>query len=116
LVRLLHDIGTRSEVQERLRSELAAELGEGEMSLNKRYDLPFLTACFYETLRTTSSAIVPHMANRDTSISGSFKQSCGSGSTGSTYFWASWIRIRILLLLSKNSKKNLVFYFFVTSF
>jgi hypothetical protein len=97
LVRLLHDIGTRSEVQERLRSELAAELGEGEMSLNKRYDLPFLTACFYETLRTTSSAIVPHMANRDTSISGTFEQCCGSGSIGSTCFWASWIRFRFLI-------------------
>ncbi len=32
--------------------------------------------------------------------------------------WASdyWIRIRILLSLSKNSKKNLDFYCFVTSF
>jgi hypothetical protein len=38
----------------------------------------------------------------------------GSGSTGSTCFWASWIRIRlrvwILLSLSKNSKENLDFY------
>jgi hypothetical protein len=41
-----------------------------------------------------------------------FYQCCGSGSTGSTCFWASWIRIqihksevwiRILLSLSKNS-------------
>ncbi len=31
-------------------------------------------------------------------------------------FWASWIRIRILLSSSKNSKKNFDFYFFVTSF
>jgi hypothetical protein len=43
------------------------------------------------------------------------KQCCGSGS-GSTCFWASWIRIWILLTLSKNSKKNLDFYCFVTSF
>jgi cytochrome P450 len=70
LGRLLHDIGSRSEVQERLRQELATELGEGEMSLARR--LPYLTACLYETLRTTSSAIVPHMANRDTSIAGVF--------------------------------------------
>ncbi len=43
-------------------------------------------------------------------------QCCGSesGSTGSTCFWAPWIRI--LLSLSKNSKKNLDFYCFVTSF
>jgi hypothetical protein len=40
----------------------------------------------------------------------------GSGSTGSICFWASWIRIRILLTLSKYHKKNLDFYCFVTSF
>ena len=68
----MHDIGTRGEVQARLRLELAGELGEGEeVSLDKRKcELPYLTACFYETLRTTCSAIVPHMANRDTSIAG----------------------------------------------
>jgi hypothetical protein len=45
----------------------------------------------------------------------SIKQRCGSGSeSGYTYFWASWIRI--LLSLSQNSKKNLDFYCFVTSF
>ncbi len=38
----------------------------------------------------------------------------GSGSTGSTCFWASWIRI--LLSLSKNGKKNLDFYCSVTCF
>ncbi len=31
-----------------------------------------------------------------------------SGSTRSTCFWASWIRIRILLSFSKNSKKTLI--------
>jgi hypothetical protein len=41
-----------------------------------------------------------------------YKQCCGSGSTGSTCFWASWI----LLSLSKNSKKNLDFFCFETSF
>ncbi len=40
----------------------------------------------------------------------------GSGPTGSTCFWASWIRIRIFLSLSKNSKKNRDLYCFVTSF
>jgi hypothetical protein len=57
----------------------------------------------------------------------------GSGSTGSTCFWASririhysevwtrirlwiWIRIRILLSSCKNSKKNLDSYYFVTLF
>jgi hypothetical protein len=36
--------------------------------------------------------------------------------SGSTCFLASWIRIRTLLPLSRNSKKNLDFYCFVTSF
>jgi hypothetical protein len=36
--------------------------------------------------------------------------------SGSTCFWASRIRIRILLSSSKNSKKNLDSYCFVTSF
>jgi hypothetical protein len=51
----------------------------------------------------------------------------GSGFTGSTCFWASririhkselWIRIRLRILLSssKNSKKNLSSYCFVTFF
>ncbi len=55
------------------------------------------------------------------------QQCCGSGSTGSTCFWTSririhksevWIRIRIWMLLSscKNSKKNLDSYYFVTLF
>ncbi len=60
------------------------------------------------------------------------KQCCGSGSESgsrSTRFWAFWIRIhlsevwirirlwiRILLSPSKNSKKNLASYCFVTSF
>ncbi len=57
-------------------------------------------------------------------------QCCGSGSeSGSTCFWASWIRIRIhwsevwiriririLLSSSKNCKKSLDSYFFVTLF
>ncbi len=41
-------------------------------------------------------------------------QCCGSGSTGSTCFWAS--RIRILLSSCKNSEKNLDSYYFVTLF
>jgi hypothetical protein len=57
------------------------------------------------------------------------KQFSESGPTGSTYFWASririhysevWIRIRlrirVLLSSSKTSKKNIYSYCFVTSF
>jgi hypothetical protein len=55
----------------------------------------------------------------------SYKQCFGSGSTGCTCFWAIrihlsevWtrIRLRILISSSKNSKKNLDSYCFVTSF
>jgi hypothetical protein len=60
----------------------------------------------------------------------SHRQCCGSESgSGSTCFWASWIRIRIhqsevwiririwiLLSPSKKSKKNLFSFCFVTSF
>ncbi len=51
-----------------------------------------------------------------------YQQCCGSGSLGSICFWAtririrqSGVRIRILLSSSKNSKKNLDSYCFVTS-
>ncbi len=40
----------------------------------------------------------------------------GSGSKGSTCFWASRIRLRILLSSCKNSKKNLDSYYFATLF
>ncbi len=53
-------------------------------------------------------------------------QCCGSGSTGSTCFWASRIRIHWSkvwdpdpdpsIIMQKNSKKNLVSYCFVTLF
>jgi len=46
-----------------------------------------------------------------------YEQTCVAepDSAGSVCFWATWIRIRILLLSSKNSKKNLNSYCFVTS-
>jgi hypothetical protein len=43
-----------------------------------------------------------------------YRNQCCGAESGSTCFWAS--RIRILLSFSKNSKKNLDFYCFVTSF
>ncbi len=39
-----------------------------------------------------------------------------SASIGSKCFWASWILVRILLSLSKNSKKNRDSCYFVMSF
>jgi hypothetical protein len=49
-------------------------------------------------------------------IKKSQNQCSGSGSAGSTCFWASRIRIRILLSSCKNSRKNLDSYHFVTLF
>jgi hypothetical protein len=47
-------------------------------------------------------------------------QCCGtgseSGSLGSICFWATWIRIRILLSSSKNNKKKFDSYCFISSF
>ena len=67
---MLRDISLDPRVQSKVQLELETEIGEADLRLEKISSLQYLTACFYETLRTTSSAIVPHMANRDTTIGG----------------------------------------------
>ncbi len=59
-----------------------------------------------------------HLTGLHIALHNTTKQCCGSesGSTESTCFWVSWIRIRILLSSWKNSKKNLDSYYFVTLF
>ncbi len=80
----------------------------------------FFTIFFLLFILSFWIQIQPTNINADPCGSGStaLKQCCGSGSTGSTCFWASRIRIRIRILisLSKNSKRNLDLYCFVTSF
>ncbi len=53
-------------------------------------------------------------APRKTVTTNPLRQFCGSGSVGSVCFCTSWIQI--LISSSKNSKKNLDSYCFVTSF
>ncbi len=55
--------------------------------------------------------------NKKAAFKSLWKIQCyGSGSVGSVWFWASLIRIWILLLPGKKSKKNLYSYCFVTLF
>ena len=70
MVRMLRYISQNPEVQATLRHEINLHLAGEELRLEKVSKMQYLTACFYETLRLTSSAIVPHMTNRDTSVDG----------------------------------------------
>ena len=69
-VRVLIDIATRPMVQEEIRKELCEVLPGGDFSLADKSNLTYLNATFFETVRTTCSAIVPHVANRNTTIGG----------------------------------------------
>ena len=69
-IRVLLDLATRPRVQAELRAELRRVLGGTDFCLADIARLPLLRAALYETVRTTSSAIVPHVANRNTSIAG----------------------------------------------
>ena len=69
-IRALIDIATRPRVQTELRAEIRSVLGGADFSLADKKSLTYLQATFYETVRYTCSAIVPHVANRNTSIAG----------------------------------------------
>ena len=69
-IRALIDIATRPRVQTKVRTELRSVLGNNEFGLADKKSLTYLQATFYETVRYTCSAIVPHVANRNTSIAG----------------------------------------------
>lgn len=69
-IRALTDLGTRPALQARLRAELTGELAGAEFYLADKWRLPFMQATFNETVRHTCSAIVPHVATRNTSIAG----------------------------------------------
>ena len=67
---MLRYIGQNPEIQDQLIRELDTEFQGGQVRLEDVTNVQFLTATFYETLRLTSSAIVPHMTNKDTSVGG----------------------------------------------
>ena len=69
--RLLIDVATRPEVQRRLREEIQSCVSPGQQfGLAEKSRFVFLQSTFWETVRTTCSAIVPHVANRNTKIAG----------------------------------------------
>ena len=72
-IRALIDIATRPRVQTEVRAEIQSVLGGDDFSLADKKSLTYLQATFYETVRHTCSAIVPHVANRNTSIAGGAK-------------------------------------------
>jgi len=69
-IRAMIDLATRPHVQSQVREELDTVLAGKEFGLEDKKSLPYLQATFYETVRTTCSAIVPHVANRNTTIAG----------------------------------------------
>ena len=69
-LRAFIDIAARPEVQGALRQELQDTLLGSEFSLAEKCNLPTMAATFNETVRTTCAPLVPHVANRDTTIRG----------------------------------------------
>ena len=69
-VRFLIDIATRPMVQQEIRKEIKEVLPGGDFGLADKSKLTYLNAAFFETVRTTCSAIIPHVANRNTTIAG----------------------------------------------
>lgn len=69
-LRAFVDLGARPDIQTKVRSEIKTALGEADFSLEDKASVPILTAAFHETIRMTCSPVIPHIANRDTSIAG----------------------------------------------
>ena len=67
---MLRDITNNPRVQSKLRAEIDRVVGDRNMSIYEVGNVAYLKACFHETLRFTSSAIVPHMANTNTTLGG----------------------------------------------
>ena len=69
-LRAFINISARPALQGALRQELNETLLGAEFSLAEKSNLPLMQATFAETIRTTCTPIVPHVANRDTTIGG----------------------------------------------
>lgn len=67
------------EVGQRIYSEAEAATGRSRLpSLFDKPNMPYTEATILETLRTSSSPIVPHVATQDTSIAGNYLLGCRS--------------------------------------
>ncbi|XP_046387456.1 cytochrome P450 307a1-like [Ischnura elegans] len=72
LIKVLAFVSTRPEVQTRVRAEMRQALG-GEkrpLRLSDRTNMPYTEAIVFEAIRLISSPIVPHVANKDSTIGG----------------------------------------------
>ncbi|XP_050522708.1 cytochrome P450 307a1-like [Daktulosphaira vitifoliae] len=71
IVKALGFLVERPDVQKRIQEEAdAVTLVSGNIGLAERCQMPYTEAVVYETIRLIASPIVPHMANKDTSIAG----------------------------------------------
>ncbi|XP_050423937.1 cytochrome P450 307a1-like [Adelges cooleyi] len=71
IVKALGFLVERPDVQQRVQEEAdAAVRVSGNIGLADRCQMPYTEAVVYETIRLIASPIVPHMANRDTSVAG----------------------------------------------
>ena len=69
--RVLIDVATRPRIQRSLREEIQSSLPPGQQfQLAEKSKFVLLQSTFWETVRTTCSAIVPHVSNRNTKIAG----------------------------------------------
>jgi len=69
-IRILYDLARHQEDQKQIREETSAKLGSREYKLEDKNGFPYTTAAIQETIRLCCSAIVPHMANKDTTLAG----------------------------------------------
>ncbi|XP_071454955.1 cytochrome P450 307a1-like [Hetaerina americana] len=72
LIKVLAFVSTRPDVQERVRAELKTALaGEKRpVKLSDRLAMPYTEAIVFEAIRLIASPIVPHVANKDSTIGG----------------------------------------------
>lgn len=71
IVKTLGFLVDRPDVQRRVQEEADAVVGSsGAIGLADRFQMPYTEAVVLESLRLIASPIVPHVANRDTSING----------------------------------------------
>lgn len=71
MLRVLAFVAQHPEVQQKLQEETDLVIGrDTPVSIDHRKDMPYTEATIMEVLRHTSSPIVPHVANQDTTIGG----------------------------------------------
>lgn len=71
IIKTLGFLVDRPDVQRRVQEEADAVVRtSGSIGLADRSQMPYTEAVVYESLRLIASPIVPHMANRDTSVDG----------------------------------------------